>query len=447
MRSLVAGSTMGGLTITSQSALAQRRNETVFQETGIYDLLLKNGHVIDPGNNINQEMTDIAVAEKKIAMVGRNIPADQAKVTIDVSGMYISPGFVDIHVHGFFNDPLCLEPGYRWVILDDMCYPSGVTTAVDTGSSGAGNFPLFKKALDKMRTRIFALLNISYPGMKGGGEQDPSTFRIEPMVEMAKTYPDRIAGFKTAHYWTGQPYDSVHTPWASVDALVEAGRKASLPVMFDFNPRPPSGSYPARSYRELILERGRPGDIHTHVFAAHIPTIQPDGKINPDLFKARERGFIFDVGHGAGSFVYKHAIPAIKQGFLPDSISTDLHGDNTCGPVVNMANVMSKIMNIGVPLDMVIRLSTVNPAREINHPELGTLSIGNIADIAVFEVLNGSYSWVDTSGGRNYGDKKIQNIMTIAGGSPVFDPAGLSYPCWENIPKNSRYWNPPVQPW
>jgi dihydroorotase len=112
-----------------------------------------------------------------------------------------------------------------------------------------------------------------------------------------------------------------------------------------------------------------------------------------------------------------------------------------------MANVMSKIMNIGVPLDMVIRLSTVNPAREINHPELGTLSIGNIADIAVFEVLNGNYSWVDSSGGRNYGDKKIQNIMTIAGGKPVFDPAGLWYSYWEDIPKNSRYWTPPVQPW
>jgi dihydroorotase len=216
--------------------------------------------------------------------------------------------------------------------------------------------------------------------------------------------------------------------------------------MFDWYPRPASGGYPMRSYRELILEKSRPGDIHTHHYAIHIPVIGSDGKVNPDVFKARERGFIFDCGHGEGSFVWRNAVPAIQQGFVSDSISTDLHRGDTNGPVMTMIHVMSKYLSMGVPLEEVIRLSTINPAREINHLELGTLSVGGIADIAVFEQQEGNFSYLDTSGGKLWGTKQLYNVMTLSGGEVVFDPSALSYPLWENIPKDARYWvNPSGQ--
>jgi len=445
-RTLAGGALLGsGLAVLEpQSVLAKYPRDTFrTQENGKYDLLLKGGHIIDPANAINGKM-DIAVTGKKIALVGKKIPVADAKKTIDVSGLYVTPGFIDIHAHVFYTN---ISKSYRWVIADDLCYPSGVTTVVDPGTSGVNTFGEFKKVIDKSKTRTFALLNISYTGMDDG-EQDPAQYKVQPLVEMAKKYPDIIHGFKTAHYWTTQPYDSVHTPWASVDAVMEAGRKAELPVMFDFFPRVVSDGYPPRSYRELILEKTRPGDIHTHCYARHFPVINADGKVNPDIFKAQERGFIFDVGHGAGSFVYRNAVPAIEQGYLPNSISTDLHSANTCGPVVNMANVMTKFLAMGVKLEDVIRLSTMNPARIINHPELGSLKPGNPADIAVFELLKGACSFVDTSGGKSYGSRKIYSVMTVADGAVVFDPWGLGYPEWTKVPKDSDYWvNPSGQPY
>ncbi|MCD6308147.1 MAG: amidohydrolase family protein, partial [Candidatus Latescibacteria bacterium] len=257
---------------------------------------------------------------------------------------------------------------------------------------------------------------------------------------------DTILGFKIAHYWTTQPYDSIHTPWANVDAVMKAGRAADLPVMFDWYPRVASGGYPARTYRELILEKSRPGDIHTHCFARHIPVLTENGEVNPDIFKAQERGFIFDLGHGAGSFVYRNAVPAIKQGYIPDSFGTDMHRGNVNGPVINMSFVISKMLNIGVPLAEVIRRSTVNPARIMRRPELGTLTEGRVADIAIFDVQKGSYCYLDTSGGKFCGDRIVRPLLTMAGGKVVFDPTGLTYPIWEKIPKDDDYWvNPSGQ--
>ena len=271
------------------------------------------------------------------------------------------------------------------------------------------------------------------------GENDPGQFKIYPMLAQAKKYPDIIVGFKTAHYCTNGPYDDIHTPWASVDALLEAGRAAELPVMIDMIPRPELGKYPSRSRKELILEKLRPGDIDTHCFKPHYVMLDENGKLREELFKAQERGIIFDVGHGGGSFVWRNAIPAIEQGFLPNSISTDLHSANTNGKVMNMANVMSKILSIGVSIEDVIRLSTINPAREINHPELGNLSVGAAADIAVFELLKGSYSFTDVRGGKNYGSEKIHNIMTLKDGEIVSDPYAVASLYWKDI-KDKNYW-------
>ena len=267
----------------------------------------------------------------------------------------------------------------------------------------------------------------------------PCSFKYRRWWNWQKKYPEIIVGFKTAHYWTNNPYDDFHTPWASVDAVIEAGHRAELPVMIDMIPRAPQGNFPARSRRELILEKLRPGDIDTHCFKPHYVMIDENGKLRDEIFKAQERGVIFDVGHGAGSFVWRNAVPAIEQGFLPNSISTDLHSANTNGKVMTMANVMSKFLALGVSLEDVIRLSTTNPAREINHPELGNLSVGSTADIAVFEILDGKFSYTDVRGGKNYGSEKLHNIMTLMGGEIVSDPFALGGLYWKDI-KDKNYW-------
>ena len=433
---------MGG----TQSAFAQKsRRDALINENGKYDILLKGGHVIDPANNIN-ELMDVAVADGTIALIEKNIPEGDSKKSLDVSGLYITPGLVDIHVHIFYN--LFVRPA-RSVIPDDNSFSSGVTTFVDAGTPGADNFEQFLELLDRnhsrTRTRVFAFINISSTGMNEN-EQNPIMFNVQKAVSTARKYPDIVVGFKTAHYWTSQPYDDLHTPWASIDKLLEAGKTADLPVMIDFFPRPPQGNYPERSYRELILEKMRPGDIHTHCYARHFPVIKEDGKINQDILKAQDSGRIFDVGHGAGSFVFRNAVPAIKQGYLPNSISTDLHGANTNGPVVNMLNVMSKFLCLGIPIEDVIRRSTVNPAKVIKHPELGTLNIGSPADIAIIDQLDGDFGYPDTSAGKIKGTKKLICFMTLHGGNIVYDPSGYSKPHWEDIPRDSEYWvNPSGQ--
>src|SRR5438874_7134009 len=168
----------------------------------------------------------------------------------------------------------------------------------------------------------------------------------------------------------------------------------------------------------------RPGDIHTHVFAQQFPIILPDGKLNPIMAEARARGVIFDVGHGAGSFWFRNAVPAVKQGFVPDSMSTDLHtGDFT---ILSMANVMSKFLSMGVPLSDLIRRSTVSPAHEIHRPELGTLSVGKEADIAVLEELHGKFGYIDCGLAKMNGDVQVIARMTVRAGRIAYDPSGMS---------------------
>jgi dihydroorotase len=254
-------------------------------------------------------------------------------------------------------------------------------------------------------------------------------------ADTIKQYRDTIVGVKTAHYWTDLPWDAEHVPWAAVDRAEECGRTANVPVMFDFWPRPHE-----RSYDELILKKMRPGDIHTHVFAQQFPIILRDGKLNPIMNQARARGVFFDVGHGAGSFWFRNAVPAMKQGFVPDSMSTDLHTGNYT--ILSMNDVMSKFLSMGVPLEDIIRRSTVNPAHEIHRPELGTLSVGSEADIAVLDVLQGNFSYIDCGFARMNGKVKLTARMTVRAGRILYDPSGLSMVEWEKA--RPQYFNTPA---
>ena len=406
-----------------------------------YDLLIKGGHVIDPANHLDAVM-DVAVSGGKIAAVEKDIPAATAGKVVDASGLYVTPGLIDIHFHiGVGGAPLnWFDPEARYHegplgIPADIALESGVTTIVDAGTSGAQTFLQEKEwVMDHAKVRVLAFLNIVANGMSGGMEQTVDQMDAKLCAETIKKYPDLIVGVKTAHYWTSAPWDGEHTPWAAVDRAIECAASTSRPVMFDFWPRPD------RTYADLILKKARPGDIHTHVFAQQFPIILPDGKLNPIMVEARQRGVIFDVGHGAGSFWFRNAVPAVKQGFVPDSLSTDLHtGDYT---ILNMDEVISKFRAMGVPLDDLIRRSTVNPASEIHRPDLGTLSVGKEADIAVLEELRGHFGYIDCGFARMDGTVRVIARMTVRAGRILYDPSGLSMVEWEKARK--QYFTAPV---
>jgi dihydroorotase len=411
-----------------------------FAQAPRYDLLLKGGHVIDPANHID-EIRDVAVSQGKIAAVEKNIPADQAGKVVDVSKLYVTPGLIDIHFHvGHGGAPLnWFTPEARVHLLPlgipaDLALQSGVTTVVDAGTAGAETFLQEKEeVIDRARVRVLAFLNIVANGMNGGLEQTVDQMDVKSCVDTIKKYPDLIVGVKTAHYWTEQPWDSGHAPWSAVDRAIECGTKANVPVMFDFWPRP------ERTYADLILKKMRPGDIHTHVFAQQFPILLEGGKLNPIMTEARARGVIFDVGHGGGSFWFRNAVPAAKQGFIPDSISTDLHTGNYT--ILSMNNVMSKFLAMGVSLSDVVQRSTVNPANEIHRPELGTLSVGKEADIAVLELMNGNFGYIDCGVAKMSANVKLTARMTVRAGRILYDPSGLSMVEWEKA--RPQYFNTP----
>jgi len=395
-----------------------------------YDLLIKGGHVIDPANHIDAIM-DVAVSSGKIAAVSKDIPVPSAGKVVDASGLYVTPGLIDIHYHvGHGGAPLnWFEPSAReheasLGMFADLALQSGVTTIVDAGTSGADTFVQTKlEVIDHAQVRVLAFLNIVANGMNGGLEQTVDQMDVKRCTDMINKFPDIIVGIKTAHYWTSAPWDGEHTPWAAVDRAIACAEATHRPVMYDFWPRPD------RTYADLILKKARPGDIHTHVFAQQFPILLEDGKLNPIMNEARQRGVIFDVGHGGGSFWFRNAVPAVKQGFIPDSMSTDQHTGNYL--ILSFTNVLSKFRNMGVSLDDLIKRSTVNPANEIHRPELGTLSVGKEADIALLEEQHGKFGFIDCGWARMDGDYKIVARMTVRAGRIVYDPSGLSMVQWE----------------
>lgn len=387
-----------------------------------YDILLKGGHLIDPKNNINERM-DLAINQGKIVRVEVDIPMSAAKKVIDVKGLYVTPGLVDIHVHVFagtnkeqhyMNGPNSLPP-------DGFTLRAGVTTVVDAGSSGWRSFPIFKKnIIDQSKTRVLAFLNIVGDGM-GANEQDSTDMSPVMAARFAEYYKNDIVGFKVAHYNGSQSIP--------VDSAVMAGKLTNKPVMVDWRGMPPSNSF-----EMLLMKHLRPGDILTHMYHAgtRSPTaafykealVGQNGKVNQYVFNAQRRGVIFDVGHGGNGFVFSQAIPSLKQGLFPNSISSDLHVGNMNAGMKDMNNIMSKFLNIGMTLNDVILKSTWSPAQYIQRLELGHLSIGSEADIAVLNLKNGDFGYIDSHGFVLKGTQKLETELTLRAGKVEWDLNG-----------------------
>ncbi len=394
-----------------------------------YDLLLKGGHVIDPKNGLSAQR-DIAISAGKVASIAEQIAPTEAKRTIDVSGLYVTPGFIDLHTHIVMGSGLKgTLPVEQNVYVDSHTLRSGVTTAVDAGTTGWHNFPDFKKKIidfvstdsGYVRTRVLALLNIVGHGEAGEKyEQDVNDMDPKATAAAARQYKDFVVGIKTAHYQGPE--------WVAVDRAVEAGKLADIPIMVDF------GAFrPERPFEELVLDHLRPGDMYTHTYHGSVPMLDDEGKVRDYLFEARRRGVKFDVGHGAGSFWWRQAVPAVRQGFLPDSISTDLHVISMNAGMKDMTNVMSKFLNLGVSLEKVIEMSTIAPAMQIKRPELGHLSIGAVADIAVLRIEHGQFGFLDVRNARLDGTKRLRCELTLREGVVVWDLNGLAGEDWRKF--------------
>jgi dihydroorotase len=394
------------------------------QAAPAYDLLLRGGHVLDDKNHIDGLM-DVAIKDGKIARVAAHIPPSSALKTVEVKGLYVTPGLIDIHVHvyagtgerGSYAGDLSVPP-------DGFTFRVGVTTVVDAGCSGWRNFEDFKdRIIDRSKTRVFAMLNIVGSGMRGERyEQNMADMDGFATAAMALKYPQTIVGIKTAHF--------AGPEWTPVEQAVIAGTKANIPVMVDFGV-----DRPTRPLYDLLTQKLRPGDIYTHMYSG-LRQEQDPVTLGPSkaFIEGRKRGIYFDVGQGGGSFKWSLAVPMIKAGFIPDSISTDLHVTSMNAAMKDELNVADKIMAVGVPLKQVVAEMTSHPAHEIKHEELGNLSEGSIADVAVLRVENGSFGFTDMLDKRLNGKQKLLCELTIKDGRIVYDLNGISANLWTAPP-------------
>lgn len=388
-------------------------------------LLLKNGHLIDPRNNIDAVM-DIAISFDKIIKVAPNIPTTGAIKVIDLTGKYVTPGLIDMHVHVFAGNNLddYIANAPTSVMPDGFTFRSGVTTVVDAGSSGWRNFAQFKaQTIDKAQTRVLAFLNIVGHGMKSRFHEQDITDMDPVMTSLmiTKQFPEVLVGVKAAHYWGD---------FTQVDKAVDAGKQANVPVIIDFGEHEPPNSI-----ESLFMTHLRPGDIFTHTYSygpkVRQTVVDENGKVKPFVFKAQQRGIVFDVGHGGGAFSWRQAVPSIQQGFLPNVISTDLHTQSMNGGMKDLSNVLSKFMAMGMSLKDVIYRSTWAPAQVIHREKLGHLSIGSEADIAVFSVREGKFGFLDIRNTKLEGTKKLECEMTIRAGKVVWDLNGMGAVNWK----------------
>lgn len=395
-----------------------------------YSVVIKGGHVIDPKNNIDAVM-DVALKGDTVISVAKNIDPKEAVQVVNAKGLYVTPGLIDLHSHNFYGTKMdqTYSNGPNAIPPDGFTFRTGVTTVVDAGCSGWKSFPDFKKqTIDISRTRVLALLNIVGEGMRGGTyEQNVDDMDAEATARVARENPEDVVGIKLAHY---NGYN-----WTPTERAVQAGKLANLPVMIDFG-----GSKPVLPIEELFTKHLRPGDIFTHCFgqlSSREPIVDVEtGKVKPFVYEARKKGVLFDVGYGGISFAFSQAIPAVKSGFYPNTISTDIHTGSMNNAMKDMLNVMSKFLAMGMDLKSVIRASTWAPAQAIHREQLGNLSPGSRADVTVLRLADGKFQLNDTgmfgfwdyTGTKIQGKHKLEAEVTIRAGRVVYDLNGLTNP-------------------
>ncbi len=390
-----------------------------------YSIVIKGGLVIDPKNGVN-EIMDIAIQDGKIASVAKNINATGAGQVVNAKGLIVTPGLIDIHGHVFAGTQLDrgLSDGNSALMPDGYTFRVGVTTIVDCGGAGWKNFSVFKKnVIDVSQTRVLSFLNIVGEGMRGGAyEQDARDMDAKMAAYVAKQNKKDIVGFKVAHFENAE--------WTPVDNAVAAGKLAGdIPVIVDFGG---DDTHVPLSIQELFFKHLRPGDIYTHAFTElqrRDPIVDfRTRQLKPFIKEAQARGIIFDVGFGGASFAFDQALPAIKAGFYPNTISTDLHTGSMNNAMKDMLNVMSIFMTMGMEVPAIIKASTWAPAQSIKREELGNLSVGSVADIAVLGIREGNFGFFDRIGHKETGTKKFECQATIRNGKMVYDLNGITTP-------------------
>ena len=381
-----------------------------------YAILIKGGHVIDPKNGVDDVM-DVAIKDGKIAKILKDIPQSQGKKIIDAKGMYVVPGLIDLHAHLFVGSKAgVFANGLSSVSPDNFSFRSGVTTMVDAGTSGWRSFPLFKEqVIDQSQTRVLAFLNIAGAGMVGSpSEQDMNDMNAHMTSLFIKQYPGIIVGVKIGHY-SGKD-------WAPFDRAIEAGSLAKVPIIVEAH----LPGYPL----DKMLEKMRPGDIFSQAFknttSERLSVVDDQSKVRSYVMAAKERGILFDTGHGGASYHFATAVPAFKQGLVPTSFGTDLHRPSMNSGMKDILNLMSKYLNMGMSIQDAIARATWSAAQSIKREDLGHLSEGSEADVSILNLREGKFGFLDAAGKKLEGTKKLECEMTIRNGKVVYDLNGLA---------------------
>ena len=362
-----------------------------------HDLILTGGRVIDPSQSLDA-VTEIAFAQGKVAALGQGLKREAATKVKDVSGFIVTPGLIDLHTHVYWGGTsLGIDP-------DHYAKKSGVTTSVDTGSAGPGNFPGFAKhVIDQARSRIYAYLHVSHAGIYGfstdvhvGESEDMRLMDPRGAVRVAAEYPEHVIGIKVR---VGR-HASGDQGIAPLDVALQTAEEAGIPLMAHIDEPPPT--------YEDVLAKLRPGDVLTHAFRPfpNAP-VTAQGTIKPAVLAARKRGVLFDIGHGMGSFSFKTARAMLANGFEPDTISSDVHTLCINGPAFDLVTTMSKFLCLGMGLNDVIRATTETPARAIKRLDLGSLKPGSLGDATLIRIDEGSFDYVDVTGEHLDGKKRV----------------------------------------